>query len=106
LGRLFGDQKSDDPVRRQDRRSGLRRRQVRPGPLPEHLTTQSASEHEGGRSSERRRQKLLIRAALQVAALGAVAYAFYHERHVFSWFTREMTHLRGSWIGLALVADM
>src|SRR5438105_3853523 len=54
----------------------------------------------------RNRRKLLIRIALQVAALGAVAYAFYHERHVFSGFTREMTHLRWSWIGLALVAEM
>jgi len=51
-------------------------------------------------------RRLVLRICLTVAALGAVAYAFFRERHVFVGFTRELTHLRWGWVGLALVAEL
>ncbi|MDP9341993.1 MAG: flippase-like domain-containing protein [Actinomycetota bacterium] len=54
----------------------------------------------------KRRRRLLFRVALQLLALGAVAFVFLRERHLFAGFGSTMSRITWYWLVLALVAEL
>jgi len=58
------------------------------------------------RRARRRTLAKAVRLAAQPAALAAIAYVIFHERHLFAGFTHELHSVRWYWIVLALAAEL
>lgn len=52
------------------------------------------------------RRSRLLRVAVEVAAIGAVAYFFVRERDLFTGFGATLSSLEWSWVGLAFAAEL
>ena len=65
-----------------------------------------ASPEQRERARRRRTFTKALRLAAQPAALAAIAYVIFHERHLFAGFTHALHSVRWYWIVLAFAAEL